>query len=137
MMLRLSSCLVSLTLVFSGCASVHEPRCATGEQLAVNELLYFGTEKQGGVVSPQEWSAFLASAVTPRFPAGLTVWPASGQWQSADGSITREDSYVLNLVHPADTAVGRAVSSIVAEYKSRFQQEAVLRVRTYACTSLL
>jgi hypothetical protein len=125
-----------LAVLLAGCSAVREPACAPGEQRSVSELLYFGTARQTGVVSAEEWSDFLRSVVTPRFPQGLSAWPAAGQWQSVDGSLTRENSFVLNLVHPESEAAERAVQDVVAEYKSRFQQEAVLRVKSHACTSL-
>ena len=127
--------LVVILLALAGCAGVNPP-CPAGQQRVASESLYFGTAKPVGAVTQDEWAAFLAGAVTPRFPAGLTVWPAAGQWRSADGSITRENSFVLNLVHPADDAAERAIEAIVAEYKTRFQQEAVLRVKVHACMSL-
>ncbi len=105
------------------------------EQALVNDLLYFGMAKPGGVVSAEEWAAFLGSVVTPRFPAGLTSWPASGQWRSADGSLTRENPHLLNLLHASDAASEVAVREVVAEYKAQFEQEAVLRVKSYACVS--
>ena len=101
----------------------------------VHESLYFGTAKPTGVVTPTEWAEFLKSTVTPRFPQGLTVWEASGQWRGADGELVREASHVLNLVHPDDTANEKAVLEIVAAYKVQFQQEAVLRTKAHACTS--
>lgn len=107
-----------------------------GEQRLVNELLYFGMAKPDGAVSDEEWAEFLQSVVTPRFPDGLTVWRASGQWKSADGSITREASFVLNLVHAEAEPTEAAVRAVVSEYKARFQQEAALRVRGYVCASL-
>jgi hypothetical protein len=128
--------LLASSLLLAGCAGVGGPRCPAGQQAAVSESLYFGTAKPVGVVSRADWAAFLSGVVTPRFPAGLTAWPAAGQWQSADGTITHENSFVLTLVHPADDGSERAVAAIVAEYKSRFQQEAVLRVKVHACTSL-
>jgi hypothetical protein len=130
--------LISVTLASSllaGCANLGE-LCRPGEQRAIADQLYFGTTKPNGIVSNEDWSDFLAGAVTPRFPAGLTSWPASGQWQSGDGSLIRENAFVLNLVHPVDEASEAAVRSIVSEYKSRFQQEAVLRIKSYACSSL-
>lgn len=126
---------VALTLALAGCASVHERACSSGEQSSVHESLYFGTAKPSGVVTPAEWSDFLRSTVTPRFPQGLTVWQASGQWRGADGAIVREASHVLTLLHPNDASNEKAVLEIVEAYKSRFQQEAVLRVKAHACTS--
>ena len=128
--------LCSLTSLLIGCASVPLPACSSGEQRSVNELLYFGTAKPNGVISADDWSSFLASAVTPRFPQGLSAWQASGQWQAADGSLTHENSFVLNIIHPKSEATEAAIHAIVAEYKSRFHQEAVLRVKSYACVSL-
>lgn len=110
-------------------------KCGPGEERLVNDLLYFGTAKPAGVVTSEEWTEFLRTAVTPRFPRGLTVWQASGQWRSADGSIAHEASFVLNLVHPEDELNESAVRAITAAYKSSFDQEAVLRVKSYACVS--
>lgn len=127
--------LVGSSASLAGCATLQGPACASGEQPLVSELLYFGTAKPGGVVSAEEWSSFLSGEVTPRFPKGLSVWPAEGQWRSNDGSLTREDSFVLNIVHPDGESSEKAVQAIVAEYKTRFQQEAVLRVKSHACIS--
>jgi len=124
------------SLLLVGCSSLQHDGCAPGEQAAVSDFLYFGTNMPGGVVSSEEWARFLSATVTPRFPAGLTVWQASGQWQSSDGRLAREGSYVLSLIHPADAQAETAVQAIVAEYKTRFHQEAVLRVKAHACMSL-
>jgi hypothetical protein len=71
--------------------------------------------------------------VTPRFPAGLTVVDAKGQWRGASGRVEEERAEVLTLFHSGDDAARRAVSEIVDQYKQRFQQEAILRERTSAC----
>jgi hypothetical protein len=111
------------------------PRCHSGERLAVEDTLYFGTQRPSGVVTSQEWSHFLGDVVTPRFPHGLTVSDASGQWLSGSGTAVRESTHVLQLVHPADAADDALVAGVVAEYKSRFAQESVLRVKVQACVS--
>jgi hypothetical protein len=121
-------------LLGTGCATT-PPRCAAGLEPAVNEMIYFGTATPDGVVSAEAWDAFLRDVVTPRFPQGLTTWDAAGQWRSADGSLTREASHVLNLVHAADEKSEEAVQVIVNEYKRQFRQEAVLRVSADSCTS--
>lgn len=127
--------IVGLALMLTACASMHGFTCRSGEQLAIQDSLYFGRATPTGVVTPEEWAEFLRSTVTPRFPQGLTVWPGSGQWRSADGSILQEASNVLNLVHPNDEPSEKAVREIVATYKSQFRQEAVLRVKVHACSS--
>ncbi len=128
--------LALLALTLSACATQPAPRCSAGQQPSISDLIYFGTEKPGGIVSDEEWAAFLREVVTPRFPDGLTTWRASGQWRSADGSLTREDSHVLNLVHAGDAKAEGAIGALIGEYKTRFRQEAVLRVRSDACVSL-
>ena len=126
----------ALSLLLAGCSSLQHGGCTADQQPAVSELLYFGTNMPGGIVSSEEWANFLSAEVTPRFPAGLTVWQASGQWQSSDGKLTSEGSYVLSLTHPADAQAETAVQAIVADYKTRFHQDAVLRVKAHACMSL-
>ena len=101
----------------------------------LNELLYFGTAKPNGVVSNEEWSEFLRIIVTPRFPDGLSVWRASGQWQGKDETITQEDSFVLNLVHHDDEDSDASIRAITNDFKARFKQEAVLRVKNRVCVS--
>ncbi len=99
------------------------------------EQLYFGTGKSDGEVSAEDWRDFLSDTVTPRFPQGLSVWQASGQWQSKAGPIIHESSYVLDIVHEESAANERAIAEIMNTYKERFQQEAVLRVKGSACVS--
>jgi len=119
----------------SGCATAPQSLCPSGEEGSVNELLYFGTAKPNGVVTSAEWDEFLRTSITPRFPKGFTFWQATGQWQNSGRSITRETSFVLSLVHADDDQSENAVRSITREYKLRFNQEAVLRVKGYACVS--
>jgi hypothetical protein len=42
---------------------------------------------------------------------------------------------VINLLHGEDGGSEGAVRAIVAEYKARFRQEAVMRVTSAACVS--
>jgi hypothetical protein len=97
--------------------------------------LYFGTGMRKGVVTTEERAKFLEVTVTSRFPQGLTVWQALGQWRGADGSIVRELTDVLQIIHPDDALSETSVAEIVAAYKAAFQQEAVLRVRDSICVS--
>jgi hypothetical protein len=123
-------------MALAACGSMHALGCKGGEQQAIHDSLYFGTGKPGGgTVTSEEWTAFLQGTVTPRFPQGLTVSPASGQWRGADGAIVREAAQVLQLVHPDDAASESAVQELVDAYKTKFRQEAVLRVKSPACVS--
>lgn len=113
--------------------------CATGELHrpgnAVADSLYFGTGTPSGHVTKRDWQRFLATVITPRFPKGVTSWIAAGQWQNRDGSLAREQSHVVLLIHDDSTEAERAISEIISIYKERFRQEAVLRVRSPAQVS--
>ena len=126
---------VVLVSSLTACASAPAPPCHAGQRAAVEDTLYFGTQKPDGVVTSEEWSRFLAEEVTPRFPQGLTVLEAAGQWQSPTGTQVREASHVLQLVHPDDAADETRVAQVVAAYKTRFAQQSVLRVKVDACVS--
>jgi hypothetical protein len=132
---RPSLLIVALAALLAACATPAPSLCPDEQQAMISESLYFGTEKPGGTVSAGEWQAFLNESVTPRFPQGLSVWPAAGQWKSDAGPIVRETSYVLNIVHAGGGATDAALNEIVGTYRTTFQQEAVLRVRSAACVS--
>lgn len=123
-----------LAVALGGCAS-RKGACAADEQFVVHDTLNFGTGKPNGVVTPSEWQEFLDSTVTPRFPRGFATMESFGQWRHADGSTLKEASHVLVLDHPHDDANEKAVVEIISTYKSKFQQEAVFRVKTDACIS--
>ena len=108
--------------------------CRAGDTPLERDELYFGRTRKGGAeISDEEWRGFLGRVVTPRFPAGFTVWDAQGQWRGADGSIEEEKSKVLAVFHPSDEPSRSAVDSIVGAYRAEFNQEAVLRARTPSC----
>ena len=95
----------------------------------VADRLYFGRDiPGGGTVTDSAWSAFLREVVTPRFPAGLTIFRAEGQWRMDDGTVVGEQSFVVEVIHPASPAVDTSLLEIAEEYKRRFNQEAVMRV---------
>lgn len=119
-----------------GCGATKAMECGRDGRAAIQEVLYFGTQMPSGYVMQEEWTQFLAEVVTPRFPEGLSSWSASGQWRSASGQIVREPSYVVSLIHPDDPTAHRAIQEITTAYKTRFQQEAVLRTRASTCMSL-
>jgi len=124
-----------LALGLSACATLRGHACRRGEQSVVRESLGFGTAKPDGMVTRDEWDAFLRDTVTPRFPQGLAVLESAGQWRGADGTIVREPSHMLILDHADDAASETAVREIIAAYKTQFQQEAVFRARSRACIS--
>ena len=100
------------------------------------ERLYFGRDVGDSlVVTDSAWAAFLVEVVTPRFPGGFTAWRAEGQWRSASGVLEHEPSFVVEFVLPVRADTDLALSEIISEYKRRFHQESVLRVRASARAS--
>ena len=96
----------------------------------VQEELYFGRNiPGGGTVSESDVERFLAEVVTPRFPSGFSVIRSQGQWRGKTGVIEKEDGFVLSVLHEGDAASDKAIREIMSEYKTRFKQEVVLRVR--------
>ena len=92
--------------------------------------LFFGTAKPDGVVTDEEFFAFLDAVITPRFPDGLTLLKGDGQFRGEDGVIVKEDSFVLILLYPLEDfrVSNRRIDVIRERYKDAFQQESVLRV---------
>jgi hypothetical protein len=96
----------------------------------VRTELYFGTAMPEGVVTEEMFRGFIDEHVTPRFPDGLTIVKADGQFRNGEGDIIKEQSFVLILLYPyQDFAEGsRRIESIRRRYKQDFVQESVLRV---------
>lgn len=134
--MRTFALLVCSALVLSACSSVPAARCPGSAQALIEDELFFGlSTPSGGQISEDDWRAFLRDEVTPRFPQGLSVIEAAGQWRGNDGSIVRENSRVLTLAHADDAHSETAVQAIMAAYKTRFEQEAVMRLKQRACAS--
>lgn len=113
-------------LLLTDCASVATNPAGSRSQL---DRLYFGRAiADTGVVTDSAWVGFLRDVVTPRFPEGITVLRAEGQWRGANGSVVREPSFVLEVIHQRTSAGETALGEIIAEYKRRFRQEAVMRI---------
>jgi hypothetical protein len=110
--------------------------CPEGTDSWTEYQLFFGLgQGDGGTISEEEWRAFLADTVTPRFPDGLTVISGNGQWRDSSGEILREGSKLLIIYAPPGDEGRRAIDEISEEYERRFDQESVLRVIGSACVS--
>jgi len=134
--MRTPALLVCTALVLSACTTVPAARCPGSAQALIEDELFFGlSTPSGGQISEAEWNTFLRDEVTPRFPQGLSVVEAAGQWRGNDGGIVRERSRVLTLAHADDARSETAVQAIMAAYKTRFDQEAVMRLKQRACAS--
>jgi hypothetical protein len=87
-------------------------------------------------VSEGNWSEFVASEITPRFPQGLTIDDAVGQWRDPErNTIVKEPSKDVQIVVPEDPGVKEKIDAIVGAYKQRFQQQSVGVLIRPACVS--
>lgn len=91
----------------------------------VKTELYFGrTIGTNGYVSDEQWDNFIKHVSTLYFPDGLTVLDAVGQWKMADGTIIKEHTKIVIVLHENNTNT----DTIRNIYKNTFNQESVLRV---------
>lgn len=123
-------------LALLACGDDGEEPCPEGSDRYAEYQLFFGrSTADGREVSDEEWAAFLAEVVTPRFPAGLTVLDAAGQWRDESGTIQRERSKVLWILAAPGEETLRLIDEISQEYEQRYDQESVLRIHGTACAS--
>ena len=99
------------------------------------EMLFGRSRSQGGSITDIEWASFLDAEVTPRFPAGFTVLRGLGQWRGSDGHLAKEESSILVFWHEPTSRTDTDVETIRSAYKSRFEQESVMRVDGASCVS--
>ena len=127
---------LALVLLAAACADAETPACPEGTDSFVEYRLFMGRSTDTGeVVDDAAWAAFLEDTVTPRFPDGLTVLDARGQWRGSDGVILKERSKVLIVLTPPGEDKMALTREISDEYKRRFDQESVLRVVEEVCVT--
>lgn len=123
----------ALTATGQAQLAVPAPQCGAAASPQLRTTLYFGLARPKGSVSELEWQLFLRDQVTSRFPEGLTVWGAQGQWRRPDGAIDHEQSKVLLLVHHDTPAALASVQEVIARYRQAFDQESVLWETARVC----
>jgi len=116
-------------------ATRDDQACAPLGTAYTRTTLYFGLTRPKGMVSEDEWQAFLRDDVTPRFPDGLTVLEGDGQYRRTDGTIGRERSKVLVILHDEKPTTRAALGDLVGRYKEVFAQESVLWESARVCAA--
>jgi hypothetical protein len=99
--------------------------------------LYFGTNRpQDRSVTDYEFSRFINTHVTRRFPGGMTLRITYGQFVNSAGELIREKSFVVILFYPQGMhGANQRIQEIRERYKHAFQQESVLRVDSLSLVS--
>jgi hypothetical protein len=124
-----------LTTVIAQKKTAVPAECGASTAAQVRTTLYFGSARPKGSVSELEWQLFLRDEVTSRFPDGLTVWDAEGQWRAPQGSVEHERTKVLLLVHADTPAAREAVLAVIEHYRKAFDQQSVLWETSRVCVA--
>ncbi len=90
--------------------------------------LFFGRNIPGGEVSEEQFQGFINDTITPRFPDGLTVFDANGQFRDSKGTVIREKSKNVSLLLEDTPKNETSINEVVRRYVQQFNQESVLQV---------
>ncbi len=129
-----------LFAALSGCAMEmrreHPTLCRGDEKSWVRDVLYLGTTgAHGGGVDQSQWLQFQRDTLLAQFPNGFSVLGAAGHWRDDKGKDFDEQVRVLVIDHADDAASNAGVQRVITDYRTRFDQEAVLRERSSVCVS--
>ncbi|CAN7143111.1 DUF3574 domain-containing protein [Bosea sp. LjRoot90] len=99
--------------------------------------LFFGRKIGDRVgVSEAAFRRFVDAEVTPRFPDGLTILDANGQYRDReDGRLIREPSKLVLIATPDETGNREKLAAVAEAYKRRFDQQSVGLILKPACAS--
>ena len=88
----------------------------------IRSEIYFGTAiPGGGQVSRSQFRKFLDQVVTKSFPAGLTVYQVYGQMEDSSGKIIKQETAIVEIIHPPKPGFKTTIDSVISEYRSRFK----------------
>ena len=126
-----------LLLALTGGAGAQLVDCRGGQKPSQVAELMFGRKIGDRIgVSEIEWGRFVDREITPRFPAGLTVFNASGRWQDrSNNKIVHEPSKIVQIVLSGEVDDIPRLNEIAEAYKSRFKQQSVGVIVRPACVS--
>jgi hypothetical protein len=128
---------VSLLLLLAPAAGAVAEPVTCPQSLApriVVQLLFGRGKADGGNVTQADWSGFVANEITPRFPDGLTVIDATGQWLNPQqGAIIKEESKVVEIVLPSDSYDAAKIDAVIESYKRQFRMLSVGLIVQTAC----
>ena len=135
-MLRAAAAIV---LALASCvgAGAQTSECRAGQKPQEVAQLLFGRKIGDRLgVSEAQWGRFVDREISPRFPDGLTVFDAKGEWRdTARKTIVHEPSKVVEIVLPGKPDDVDELNQIAQAYKSRFRQQTVGIVVRGACVS--
>jgi hypothetical protein len=131
-MRSLSILLILLLVVPGSTARSQTLRCSGSQKPWMVAELLFAREH----VSDRNWDRFLAMEITRRFPEGLTVYDARGQWRPPGKQrILRERTKVVMIAAPPGPDNDARLQQVIKAYKTHFKQQSVGLIVHPACVS--
>lgn len=121
-------------LLVAGCATAPGACPPGAKSMLVAEMLFGRNVGDRVGVSEAAFRRFVDEDLTPRFPDGLTVLDAQGQYGSA-GGIVKEPSKVVVIALDDTPEAEKRLSDAAEAYKRKFRQESVGIVRKRSCVS--
>src|SRR5262245_66612249 len=118
----------AIAILLSGLAGTAHAQlvdCRGGQRPSQVAELMFGRKIGDRIaVSEGEWSRFVDREITPRFPDGLTVFNAAGQWRDkSSNKIIREPSKIVQIVLPGGDGEVHRLNQIAQRYKCRLNAQ--------------
>src|SRR5205807_6182697 len=110
---------LTLLLALTGNAGAQLVDCLGGQKpTQVAELMFGRNIGRRLGVNEAEWSRFLDSEIVSRFPKGLTVLNAAGEWRdAAPNKIARQPRKVAQIVLPGHVDASARLKEIVSSSK--------------------
>ena len=125
----------TLAFTLAGGANAQLVDCLGGQRPTQVAELMFGRNIGRRIgVSEGDFGRFVDREIMSRFPNGLTVFNAAGQWRE-QARIVREPSKVVQIVLPGQVGDIARLNEIVEAYKTRFKQQSVVMIVRPACVS--
>ncbi len=132
-----AAAILMLAFATAGSAGAQLVDCVGGQRPTQVAELMFGRNIGNRIgVSEGEWSRFVDREIVSRFPDGLTVFNAAGEWRDrTSNKIVREPSKIVQIVLPGTTEDMSRLNEIAEAYKARFKQQSVGMIVRPACVS--
>lgn len=134
-MFGLQAVLIAATVALALPAAAQE--CSHPAKPMLRAELMFGRHIGGRLgVSERQWTRFVARELTPRFPDGLTVLDAQGQWRDrARNAVVREPSKIVIVLIADEASARERLAAAAAAYKARFKQQSVAVLTRPVCAA--
>jgi hypothetical protein len=129
---------VALLLALAPAASASAQIACRADQKAsaVVEMMFGRKIGERIGVTNAAWARFVDREITPRFPDGLSVVDAAGQWQDpVRKRVVREPSKIVTIVLRDSDKGQSEIEAIAQAYKKQFRQQSVGVIVRPACVS--